>query len=904
MTLKYPILAVIFFFSSLLMGQKESNIWYLGNGQGIDFNNQYPVAIFDLGTIFWPTVIPSTICDSMGNEVLFSNHVATRNGKKKNEFVSGLLDTVHFINNYTIPNPIDKDEYFVFSSGRHRVTDQDGNVRMKGTCRYQKLRFTGHAKDSLIQVNPAQEFLQLEGFIAGYRSINNDFYWVAVYAPITGRLYIHKLTENGLASPTKVYWIDTTGYGPEIVTATNNWNAITFSSDGSLLAFSNIHMRGINLCNFDQTTGTISGLRRISDAGSFFLEFSPSGKFVYVMNTYGNGIYQCRTQFSNSISLLDSGFANQIGEGYGNALIGPDKKIYLGNGNPNLDIGVIHFPDKPGFACGFDTAGVVGVQGYLPRYVLSNTSKPKIWSSGYCLRDSTKIELFNLEADSAMLDWGDGSSIAVNKANYTHLFPTEGSYILRYIYFRGGVADTFEHALSIHELNKVDLGQDTLLCTNSPIFLDASDPLAEAYLWNGGQTSSFMTVSNEGVYSVLVKNGKCQRSDTIRIREVECEFQIVGNCFGDTSRFQSLALSADSVSWDFGDGTMPDTDNFLATHRYSDSGTYSCKLTLYKDGLQRSETQIIQIIKVSVPKLGPDTLICDLEEYVIDAQNPVYTDYLWSNGDSTANISLMQTTTIGLRAGRSGCFAYDSAKVYFVDCTIKADSLCFGQSSVFEAGAQNMDSVIWEMGDGTQLQGNKVSHSYSADGTFPVTTTLYFQSLSKTILTSTTITKITDPVWLTDIEHCENMVFKIDEFVTDYNYLWNNGNTGPEIKFDTSGRYIIRVESNNCVLNDSLNVRLIDCSCVIFIPNAFTPDANGLNEYFSPSISCDPQRYSMQVFNRWGELLFESSDIQKGWDGTYKNKPCEPGLYLFIVSYSSVLKGIQPTSKGTFLLIR
>jgi|GEM_PF-1488183 len=913
----FNILAILLSSSSVLVAQNQANIWYFGDGQGIDFNNQGPFAISDSFTNRITEPVPSTICDSLGNEVLLSNGFVMRNGKTKKESgLPGLFDyseTSSILNNYIIQNPGDRDAYFVFSSSKDWFIDSNQQMKFKGSSRYQHVRFIGPDKDSLIQVSPAQEFLNKESFIAAYENVENNFYWVAVFLPVTGRLYIHKLSSSGLAFASNAYWVDTTGLNPEVPTGASNWNGLTFSSDGSQLAFATGYnsVNSATLCNFDQNNGTISGIRKITDVWPITLEFSYSGEFLYVSRRrIGGDIYQCNTQFTNSISLSDTNKVRLIAKtsNYANALIGPDRKIYLGPRSGPAYLGIIHNPDLMGTACRFDSSGLklndTSAVPYLPRYVLSSTFRPTIWSSGFCLGDSTHIQLFNLEADSAILDWGDGTSVAAINDNFNHRFLSEGTYTLHYVYFRNGVADTFEHVISINELNELDLGQDTLVCTNSPVILDASDPYAESYSWNNGGTGSSITASGEGNYAVVVKNGKCLRSDTIRIREVDCNLQISGFCFDDTTRFESSALSVDSVFWDYGDGSTSNKDSLLTSHLYSDSGTYICTLTLFRDGLKRSVTQTISIIKTPIPDIGPDTLLCNLEEYTIDAQDPDYTDYLWSTGSTASNIMLNQTEQIWLRAGKSGCFAFDSAKVYFINCAIESDSLCFGQTSVFEALEKNLDSISWEMGDGTVLRGNPVKYPYAIEGNFSATATLYYLSLSRNILIHVTITKIADPILLNEVEICENTIFALDDIYTNYTYTWNNGKTGPEIKFDSSGHYILRVESNGCTLDDSVLIKLADCSCIIYIPNAFTPDNNGLNETFSPSISCVPEKYSMQIFNRWGELIFESLTIEKGWDGTYKNKPSEPGVYVFIINYTSTISRVLVASKGAFLLLK
>lgn len=89
---------------------------------------------------------------------------------------------------------------------------------------------------------------------------------------------------------------------------------------------------------------------------------------------------------------------------------------------------------------------------------------------------------------------------------------------------------------------------------------------------------------------------------------------------------------------------------------------------------------------------------------------------------------------------------------------------------------------------------------------------------------------------------------------------------------------------------------------VIFIPNAYSPDGNNLNETFLPS-SGGLKTYKFRIYNRWGEKLFETSSTEKGWDGIYNGKLVPSGVYVYVVDYSD-FKDKQYSAKGTVHLIR
>jgi gliding motility-associated-like protein len=89
-------------------------------------------------------------------------------------------------------------------------------------------------------------------------------------------------------------------------------------------------------------------------------------------------------------------------------------------------------------------------------------------------------------------------------------------------------------------------------------------------------------------------------------------------------------------------------------------------------------------------------------------------------------------------------------------------------------------------------------------------------------------------------------------------------------------------KGDNSILSQS-NIAEVTPPVNLYIPNAFTPNGDGLNDMFGAA-GQGISEFSMQVFNRWGNLIFESNDIRKQWDGTYKGEKAELGVYVYKVS--------------------
>ncbi|MBK7122742.1 MAG: gliding motility-associated C-terminal domain-containing protein, partial [Chitinophagaceae bacterium] len=114
-------------------------------------------------------------------------------------------------------------------------------------------------------------------------------------------------------------------------------------------------------------------------------------------------------------------------------------------------------------------------------------------------------------------------------------------------------------------------------------------------------------------------------------------------------------------------------------------------------------------------------------------------------------------------------------------------------------------------------------------------------------------------------------------------YLWSTGETTPTILVNQAGTYSVTVLQNSCEATDSIRVSPGDCD--VYIPSAFTPNGDNVNETFGVIDNVAVQYFSMQIYNKWGQLIFISNDIAKKWDGTYKGKQVPNGAYIWMMTY-------------------
>ena len=134
-------------------------------------------------------------------------------------------------------------------------------------------------------------------------------------------------------------------------------------------------------------------------------------------------------------------------------------------------------------------------------------------------------------------------------------------------------------------------------------------------------------------------------------------------------------------------------------------------------------------------------------------------------------------------------------------------------------------------------------------------------------------------------------------------YKWSTGALTPNLLVTQKGKFTLQV-SNNCGTNAaSVNIGLVRCSEDILVPSAFTPNKDGLNDVFRPAQDANTRQYKMIIYNRWGQQVFNSFEISKGWDGMVNRVEQPTGSYVWVINYTSI-SGKLYSINGTVTLIR
>lgn len=153
---------------------------------------------------------------------------------------------------------------------------------------------------------------------------------------------------------------------------------------------------------------------------------------------------------------------------------------------------------------------------------------------------------------------------------------------------------------------------------------------------------------------------------------------------------------------------------------------------------------------------------------------------------------------------------------------------------------------------------------------------------------------------------CEESEAEFDAGDGYINYLWSNGSNKQILKTFNENSYTITViDSNNCVMHDTVYA-IERCQPIFFVPNAFTINGDGLNDYFS-IYTKNVTALKFTIVDRWGEVLFETDKVDFIWDGTYKNQALPEGVYQWMGSfegYSFDGKILTENKKGFIQILR
>jgi gliding motility-associated-like protein len=238
---------------------------------------------------------------------------------------------------------------------------------------------------------------------------------------------------------------------------------------------------------------------------------------------------------------------------------------------------------------------------------------------------------------------------------------------------------------------------------------------------------------------------------------------------------------------------------------------------------------------------------------------------------------------------------------------------CSDQPVEFGLLFSRIDSVRWDFGDPAAGNNNYSSlasplHQYPSPGSYMVKAVIYDRCLTDTTFATVTIQpdkSVRVPEFIKDSSVCIGAQLSLDAttaFATTYR--WENGLIYPNRTIDQEGSYQVTVMNDCSIDHKSFDVVYKECECSVFIPTAFTPNGDALNDVFKPVFRCFVKDYRLKIFNRYGEMIFETRQINTGWNGKIGGSPLSTGIYIWTLQYKNPNTDEFITKKGTLTLIR
>lgn len=458
-------------------------------------------------------------------------------------------------------------------------------------------------------------------------------------------------------------------------------------------------------------------------------------------------------------------------------------------------------------------------------------------------------------------DFGEGASIpnanTEGPFNITYNSSGEKTVILEAISANGCRSVTTASFFVNTPVNKPPISASkTNLCVGDVLVLSTNEVRGANYHWSGpnGFTSNLQNptvniIGNEniGTYTLFVQLDNCiSETETITINSVDqipiADFDIIvhNKCKEDQYfEFVNKSTNYNTLNWNFGNNAydIRQLDNNRTSVKYTSVGTKT--ITLLATSTHGCENSFSKEILVEAKPAKPiihtnQATYCKGDIIKLNVNNTTNHIYRWSGPDGfMGHGPSIEIPVNNLNKGG----------IYQVTATL---GNCESDVATIEV------PKIYE----TPIAKFKANFSFDYKFTAPI-----------------------------------NVSFT-NETLFGYSYLWEFGDgftsteVNPNHTFRKAGTYQISLTAssqNNCISTYISSNLVIQDQFTLLVPNTFSPNGDGINDVFSVNIP-NLKQYKLQIFNRYGSTVFNTSDIFYNWDGTYKNTPVPMGVYYYVIN--------------------
>jgi trimeric autotransporter adhesin len=431
-----------------------------------------------------------------------------------------------------------------------------------------------------------------------------------------------------------------------------------------------------------------------------------------------------------------------------------------------------------------------------------------------------------------------------------------------------------------------------------------------------------LEVDEPGTYSAIIRQGLCSgpASNTSVITLASAPTGTISPASGSICEGGSLVLTATggtSYTW-FRNGTVINNQT-EATLNVSEPGTYTATIRQGDCSGPASNSSVITLASAPSGSIAPATAsICEGGSVLLTASGG--TSYAWFRngvlipGQNGSTLSVTESGTYSATIKQGDCSgpASNTAVVTFSSApsgTISpaTAAICGGSTQVLTATGGT--SYTW-MRDGVVIPGEEsATISVSEPGTYSAIIkngTCTGPASNTAIVTSQNATGIR----YEEINATANAPVQLSAREIGVAYEWspavdldNPTSRTPTVTTNSNREYVVRITTEKgCVIADTVFVRVAASKRVIFVPTAFTPNGNGANDVLRPLGDIQTMEY-FRVYNRWGQLMFQTKELGVGWDGRFKGVDQPADTYTWIMLGTDT-DGAQIKISGKTLLIR
>ena len=534
------------------------------------------------------------------------------------------------------------------------------------------------------------------------------------------------------------------------------------------------------------------------------------------------------------------------------------------------------------------------------------------------------VDFTNFSANAVEYSWnfGDGSP-EVSSTNATHVFQDGGLTTIRLVANDGCSWDTAYSQVNVFPRPQMDfLPASDAICFGNTLALTnlSVGTVASQWIFGDGETSiafepehSYATPGPYEIeligYSAVFGCPDTSRR-TIDVQQIPL-FDVVADpfngCMPLNVNFTNNTSFSTGTDWDFGNGTTSSALN--PSTFYPQPGEFSVQITAHNFNFANNldclaDTNII--ISVFPKPLSNFTLAANASCGSV-ANIPVSNlsqdgeSYLWQWPEGFSLqfepvITIIDTGVTRINLITSNAFSCSDTSYSDYVLTgqptpalrIMPATGCAPHEAMFSSLSAFGDEWSWDFGDGTtSTQGPQVYHEYEDAGNYTISLSIGNDNacFADTIITQAVFVapnaKAAFSITPEEISEANPVVFFVNQSAnaTAYTLFPGDGSSYPD--FISQHLYetligdefqVMLVATNEFSCPDTAfqNLTILPSS-PIYIPSAFTPNGNGLNEQFGPSVEGNPSYFNFLIFDRWGHVVFESFNKDYKWDGSWKN---------------------------------